>query len=385
MFSFVTNMIILYISIFLFLGYSFLIIYYWLAWRSIPEYALSAENPKTGFSVVIPARNEERNIIGCLESVCNQQYPSELVQIITVDDASSDKTWDLLRGFYPGERETHSIRLAEPDNVEFSAHKKRAIQTGIDVSHNDVIVTTDADCQHPATWLKTIASFYEEKNPAFIAAPVILQSNASLLQIFQALDFLVLQGITGASVHKKIHSMCNGANLVYEKKAFVAVGGFSGIDNIASGDDMLLMNKIRSKYPGRVHYLKSKLAIVSSLPMPTWKEFFNQRIRWTSKARLYEDKRIFWALLLVYFFNFFFLVLMVAGFRWHFLWLSAVALWVAKTIIEIPFVYSVARFFDKTFLLKYFFFLQPLHIAYTIVAGLFGQFGKYEWKGRKVR
>src|SRR4030095_15486302 len=96
---------------------------------------------------------------------------------------------------------------------------------------------------HPATWLKTIASFYEEKDPAFIAAPVVLQNNSSVLQIFQALDFLVLQGITGGSVHKKIHSMCNGANLVYEKKAFVEVGGFSGIDNIASGDDMLLMNK----------------------------------------------------------------------------------------------------------------------------------------------
>jgi len=378
-------MIILYIAIFLFLGYSFLIIYYWIGWRSIPEYVISIEKPTTGVSVIIPARNEENNIIECLESVCGQHYPSELLQIIAIDDCSTDRTWDLLQGFHSAEKTTNSTRLVEVHEGEFSAHKKRAIEAGIAMAHNNVIVTTDADCKHPPTWVKTIVSFYEEKDPVFIAAPVALQNNSSVLQIFQALDFLVLQGITGASVHRKMHSMCNGANLAYVKKVFGEVGGFSGIDHIASGDDMLLMSKIRRKYPDKVHYLKSKQATVSSLPMQTWKDFFNQRIRWSSKARFYDDQKIFWVLLLVYLFNLSFLALIVAGFWMHMLWICAGILWIAKTIIEFPFVYSVARFFDKTSLLKYFFLFQPLHIAYTIVAGLLGQFGKYEWKGRRVK
>jgi cellulose synthase/poly-beta-1,6-N-acetylglucosamine synthase-like glycosyltransferase len=378
-------MIFFYISIFLFLGYGFLIVYYWLSWRSIPEYFSSTEKPSTGFSVIIPARNEEKNIISSLESVCGQHYPTNLLQVIAIDDCSTDKTWDLVRNFRPGEKLINSTRLGEVEDVGFSAHKKRAIETGIAISRNDVIVTTDADCKHPLAWLKTIASFYEEKRSVFIAAPVALQNDSSVLQIFQALDFLVLQGITGASVHKNIHSMCNGANLVYEKKAFNNVGGFSGIDNIASGDDMLLMHKIRNKYPGEIHYLKSKQAIVTSLPMQNWKDFLNQRIRWSSKARFYDDKRIFSALLLVYLFNLSFLVLLAAGFWFHILWFCVGILWIAKTIVEFPFVYSVARFFDKTSLLKYFLFFQPLHITYTIIAGLFGQFGKYEWKGRKVK
>src|SRR5438552_2515384 len=151
---------------------------------------------------------------------------------------------------------------------------------------------------------KKIFSFYEEKDPVFIAAPVILQNNSSVLQMFQALDFLVLQGITAASVYKQFHSMCNGANLAYEKKAFEEVKGFESIDHIASGDDMLLMHKIRKKFPGRLNYLKSKKVIVSTQPMKTWKEFLNQRTRWASKARFYDDKRIFFVLLLVYLFNF---------------------------------------------------------------------------------
>ena len=378
-------MIIVYISIILFIGYSVLIVYYWCAWRSIPEYIAAEPEPTIGLSVVIPARNEEKNIINCLESVCTQQYPYELLQIVAIDDSSTDRTWDLVQHFHCDEKLITSKRLAEVEDAGFSAHKKRAIEAGIAVSYNEVIVTTDADCKHPGTWLKTIASIYEEKRPVFIAAPVALENNSSVLQIFQALDFLVLQGITGASVHKKIHSMCNGANLAYEKRAFNAVGGFSGINSIASGDDILLMHKISRKYPGKVHYLKSKQAIVTSSPMQTWKEFLAQRIRWSSKARFYNDKRIFWVLLLVYLFNLSFLALVIAGFWVPILWLYAGILWIAKTIIEFPFVYSVARFFDKLFLLKYFFFFQPMHIAYTIVAGLLGQFGKYEWKGRTVR
>lgn len=378
-------MVILYIAIFLFLTYSILIVYYWFSWRSVPEYLVPEAKPATKFSVVIPARNEERNIISCLTSVCDQNYPSELFQVIVIDDGSTDGTWELLQHFRHNKKEIDLVHLGEIGEKNFSAHKKRAIQTGISKSVNDVIVTTDADCKHSPEWLRTLASFHEEKRPVFIAAPVALTSNSSLLDIFQALDFLVLQGITGASVHKKIHSMCNGANLAYEKNAFHTVNGFEKIDNIASGDDMLLMHKIWKKYPGKVGYLKSKQAIVYTEPTKTWKQFFNQRIRWASKAKVYDDKRIFWVLLLVYLFNLSFLVLAVAGFWFHFLWLYLIGLLIVKTIIELPFVYSVAKFFNQTSLLKYFFFFQLLHISYTIIAGWLGQLGRYEWKGRKVK
>jgi biofilm PGA synthesis N-glycosyltransferase PgaC len=179
--------------------------------------------------------------------------------------------------------------------------------------------------------------------------------------------------------------MCNGANLAYEKKIFDEVDGFAGIDQIASGDDMLLMHKIRKRYPEKVLYLKSKEAIVTTQPVKTWKEFFSQRIRWASKARQYDDKRIFPVLLLVYLFNLSFLAILVAGF-WHpFYWISAIIFLLIKTLVELPFFWSLSSFFNKRWAIKWFFFFQPLHIFYTIISGLFGQFGKYEWKGRKVR
>jgi poly-beta-1,6-N-acetyl-D-glucosamine synthase len=370
-------MILLYIIIALFILYSWLIIYYWQAWKSIPDYAASTSLPQTKISVIIPARNEEKNIGQLLQALQEQTYPSALFEIIVVDDHSTDSTVAVVQQF-------STVKLIQLKEDSINSYKKKAVETGIAAATGELIVTTDADCLPSQNWLKTIAAFKEEKDSVFIAAPVVIDCKSSVLQVFQTMDFVVLQGITGAAVYKKQLSMCNGANLAYEKNAFDKVNGFDGIDNIASGDDMLLMHKIWRQYPDKVHYLKSKEAIVSTQPVKTWKDFFNQRIRWASKARHYGDKRIVLVLLLVYLFNLSFLALAIAGFFCHHYWLYLAGLWLAKTLIEAPFVYSVSSFFGKQSLMKYFFFFQPLHILYTIISGLFGQFGRYEWKGRRV-
>ncbi len=370
-------MILIYIIIVLFVCYSLLIIYYSLAWKSIPDYVPSVSTPTIKISVIIPARNEEANIEVLLQALQKQTYPSLLFEVIVLDDHSTDNTASIVEQF-------SSVRLIQLKQEGINSYKKKAIETGIAAATGDLLVTTDADCLPSEEWLSIIAAFKEEKNAGFIAAPVAINCTPSLVQVFQSMDFMVLQGISGAAVYKKKMSMCNGANLAYEKKVFHSVNGFAGIDHIASGDDMLLMHKIWKQYPDAVHYLKSKEAIVYTEPVKTWKAFFNQRIRWASKAVSYDDKRIFFVLLLVYLFNLSFLALAIAGFFCSYYWLYLAGLWIAKTIIEFPFFIALSRFFDKHWAIRRFFFFQPLHILYIIISGLLGQFGKYEWKGRKV-
>lgn len=370
-------MVLLLIFIFLFVCYSILILYYWQSWTSIPDFTLSKQTPSTFISLIVPARNEEENIGKLLKALQEQTYQNELFEIIIVDDHSTDKTADIVAQF-------GKAKLLHLETDISNSYKKKAIETGIAAATGDLIITTDADCIPPPEWLQNIVSFKEKTNAGFIVAPVVFNCNSSLVQVFQAMDFMVLQGITAASVYKKMHSMCNGANLAYEKKLFYDVDGFAGIDHIASGDDMLLMHKIAKNYPDKIHYLKSADAIVSTQPMQTWKQFFNQRIRWASKATHYDDKRIFFVLLLVYLLNLSFLVMIVAGFWDSQFWFLFLIGWILKTIIELPFFYSLSQFFNKQWATKLFFFFQPLHIFYTIISGILGQFGKYEWKGRKV-
>ncbi len=367
--------------------YAVLIAYYHSAWNKLPEFVLPERPAAVFISVIIAARNEEKNIPQLLQSLQDQRYPKSLYEVIIIDDHSTDNTWALLQEHRFDELQLKALQLQDylEDRSPVASYKKKAIETGIRTATGQLIVTTDADCRFDARWLQTMASFYEMNAAKFIAAPVTFYHKHSLLSVFQSLDFLTLQGITAASVYKRFHSMCNGANLAYERAAFYEVGGFNNIDAIASGDDMLLMHKIFKQYPQQVYYLKNRYAIVTTEPAANWKQFFHQRIRWASKADRYDDKRIFWVLLLVYLLNVCFLAGAIAAF-WKSTWAFLVLLFLlAKVLIEFPFVNSVAIFFGQQKLMKYFPFLQPLHIGYTIIAGWLGKFGHYDWKGRRIK
>ncbi len=350
----------------------------------MPLFTKGATAPTVKVTVIVPARNEEINIKACLQAILDQTYPRQLLDIIVVDDHSEDRTAAITREF-----EGDGIRLmALKDHVspgeKINSYKKKAIEVAISKAEGDLIITTDADCTAGTEWISTIVDFYNTRRDAFIAAPVRIAGSMSPLAAFQSLDFAILQGITAASVSGGLHNMCNGANLAYEKAAFREVNGFEGVDHIASGDDMLLMEKIAAKFPGKVGYLNAAAAIVTSLPAQTIGAFFQQRIRWASKAATYKSLRIKLVLLLVFLVNLSFAALMVAGF-FSLLWFRL--FWVVafyKILIEWRFVKQVLQFYSLGPLLFMFVLLQPLHALYTVIAGFAGLFTRYEWKGRKV-
>jgi cellulose synthase/poly-beta-1,6-N-acetylglucosamine synthase-like glycosyltransferase len=260
-----------------------------------------------------------------------------------------------------------------------------AIQLAIDQSIGDWIVTTDADCALPPFWLNYYDDFIHDTGKKFIAAPVCFFDSGTFLSKFQCLDFLSLQGVTAASVGAGFLSMCNGANLCYQRLAFYEVGGFAGIDNLASGDDMLLMQKIQKQDPGAVGYLFSPHSVARTWPMGSWKSFINQRVRWASKAGSYQDVKIKLVLLLVYLWNLGLLILLISGIFMPVLldwWLGFLLL---KFGIEWLFMRRVSRFFGQGTLLRSFFWMQPFHMLYTVIAGWLGLFGSYQWKGRQVK
>lgn len=370
-------MVWLIITAFLLIGYAILIWYYYGHFKKLPRFSAPDYAPTTFVSVIVAARNEEKTLPHLLNAFVAQTYPPHLFEIIIVNDYSTDNTAAVVQTF----SKPH-IRLIQPSVAAAQSSKKRAIEAGVHAAKGPLLLITDADCIPGKDWIKTIAAFHEQKNAVFIAAPVAYTHNASLLQRFQALDFLTLQGITAASVGAQFHAMCNGANLAYTKSVFEAVNGFKGIDHIASGDDMLLMYKIWKREKNRVQYLKSTEAIVTTAPVQNWSAFLAQRKRWASKTTHYNDKRVFFVLLFVYVLNCWFLTLLLATFWNAHAWKIALGFLILKTSAEWPFVARVAKFYNQHRLMRYFFFLQPLHIFYTVLVGLLSQAGTYEWKGR---
>jgi cellulose synthase/poly-beta-1,6-N-acetylglucosamine synthase-like glycosyltransferase len=386
-------MIFTLITILLLLAYSLLLWYYRKSWKALPEFKateVKTESPLPFVSIIIAARNEEINIGACIQSLIAQSYPTDKFEIIITDDHSTDNTVSVVQSFK--EQNIRLLHLSQFTSGEvLNSYKKKSIETAIQFAEGELIMTTDADCVVPRKWIETFVSLYLEKNPVFIAAPVVIKAKddvkfaARFFENFQALDFMTLQGITGASVQKGFHNMCNGANLAYQKRAFYAVNGFEGIDEIASGDDMLLMHKIEKAFPYKIAFLRSRDVIVETQAAASIKDFMNQRIRWASKADHYTDKKITAVLLFVYFINAWILILAIASFFFaKALWLFLISI-IWKTIMELIFLFPVAKFFRKEKLLWWFLPAQPFHIIYTVIAGWLGKFGTYQWKGRNVK
>ena len=342
-------------------------------------------HPLTRFSIIIPARDEEDSIAACLQSIVNTTYPAQLYEIIVVDDFSSDATPAIVEKFQKEFPNIQLISLKNSITENINSYKKRAIEVAIGKSKFEWIITTDADCQVQVEWLSLYDAYIQTQQPVFVAAPVRFNNTGSFSSIFQCLDFVSLQGITAASVSAGFHSMCNGANLAYNKKTFYDVDGFKNADHIASGDDMLLMHKIKTKYPSSIGYLFNSDAIVTTEPMPDWKSFFNQRIRWASKATSYKDANVFIVLLLVYMTNLCLFVLFVLSFFYPKLFPFLLMFVLTKSLFELPFMYKVAGFFSMQRLMPWFVLMQPFHITYTVISGWLGKFGTYRWKGRKVK
>lgn len=367
--------------------YLLLLLAYTLGWHK-PAENISGGGALPSLSVLIPARNEADNIVPCLRSILNCHYPPHLLEIIVIDDYSEDETAALASALLQGGK-GKVLRLETYLSPEqrLNAYKKKALEIAVAEARGTWIITTDADCTVPPGWLNEMSKAMLRPGARFIAAPVSFSAprRKDVLYYFQSLDFMTMQGITAASARLRTGNMCNGANLAFQREAFYQVGGYTGIDHIASGDDMLLMHKIEQQYPDSICYLKSAKAIVTTPAQDSWPSFLNQRIRWSSKAGLYDDKKLTLILSLVYFFNLSFIVLAVAGCFDTRYWLWMLAMLAAKVAAELLFLFPVATFYHKTKELICFPLLQPLHILYIVVAGFLGKFGSYQWKGRKVK
>ncbi len=377
--------IFIFITILLLIPYCVLILFYKKWFLQLQPFKPSQNLfPSLHFSIIIPARNEEENIGKCLQSIILQNYPKNLFEIIVVDDHSTDNTAQIVADFALQHNNIVLIKLADKlQGKILNAYKKKAIDIAISQALGSWIITTDADCLAQQNWLKLYDDYISKTNSVFVAAPVMFTKGNTIISQFQYIDFMALQAATAATVSVGFHSMCNGANLAYNKQVFIDVKGFKGIDNIASGDDMLLMNKIKDAYPKQIGYLFNKDAIITTTPMPNWSSFLNQRIRWASKADKYQDKSLLPVLLAIYLFNLSLFLMFFVGLFFSKLLIAFAFLLVIKTLVEWFYIKIAAAFFGEINLIQ-FATLQPLHITYMVVAGWLGKFGNYKWKGRNV-
>ncbi|WP_082491632.1 glycosyltransferase [Pedobacter sp. Leaf194] len=361
--------------------YGFLVFTFIKGWSKLPYFIFNNKAPKTKVSIIVAARDEELNIAKTIDDLIAQKYPRALTEIIIIDDHSTDRTAEIVLSY-----QATNVRLIKlNEDRALNSYKKKAIQTAIGTCTGDLIITTDADCRMGENWLTTVVALYEEKDFKMISSPVAYFQERTLFERLQSLEFLYLIGLGASTIGNKSPSTCNGANLAYEKNIFYEVGGFQGIDDLASGDDELLLHKIAAKYPDKIGFLKNRDAIVYTHAKENLSSFIQQRKRWASKSTRYKNKAIIVLGVFVWVFNISILANFVTGLFFEgYLAITFYQLLV-KMILESLFLWNVTGFAKRRSLLVLIPVLNVLHILYIIYIGIAGNSGKYNWKGRMVR
>ena len=369
------------ISVLLTFLYAFVVLFFRTGWLKIRPFKASDKIPNTKVSILIAARNEEDKIAFTLDDLIAQNYPKHLLEIIIIDDHSTDQTSEIIFKY------AHlGVKLIKLDEKEpLNSYKKKAISEAIKIASGTLMITTDADCRMEKNWISTLVNFYERYDFNLISAPVIYFEEQSLFERLQTLEFLYLIGLGAAGIGNKMPSTCNGANLAYKKEVFLALDGFKGIDDLASGDDELFLHKVAKAYPNSIGFCKSDDAIVYTHAKPNLAEFILQRKRWASKSVKYKDKKVMFLAVSLWFFNVSLLLNLILGLFYPLLFTLLIIQLIIKISVEYLYLQELTAFVNRKKLIYYTSFLSILHVVYFIYIGLAANSGKYVWKGRLVK
>jgi len=385
-----SNLFLVFLSISFFFILSYFIMLALFAWGWIKQTPDTTTKSMicTKVSVVVPMRNEERNIINCLSAIINQSVSSDLYEIIVVDDNSEDNSVLLVNQFIK-EHNTISIKLIVLNS--FLTGKKQAIKQAIEKSTGELIVTTDADCIMEKDWLFSIIHFYEKTNAQMIVGPVCFYNEKTVFEKMQTLEFNALIISTAGALYYNKPIMCNGANLAYTKSIFNQLNGFDSIDEISTGDDVLLMYKLAKEDPEKVKFLKEEKAIVYTKAKLTIAEFVNQRIRWASKPMRFLNFETKAVSITVFMANSSFLYLFISsiyllikGIHSDFLAIYLILLLI-KCFIDFLLLFLATSFFKRKAYLIYFLPQQIAYSMYVFLIALLSLRRKYSWKGRFLK
>ena len=170
-------------------------------------------------SVIVPAYNEEANIVACLESLCRQTVPRTEYEIIVVDGGSHDATRELAAPF------------ADQVFVQTSPRVGGARNDGALKARGGIIATTDADCIIPPDWVERIARDFAGRRVVQIYGPVDpiepgLKNRISLsmANVFSRIGY-----------HTRTLYYTLGCNTAFDREAFIRAGMYHCVD---AGDDL---------------------------------------------------------------------------------------------------------------------------------------------------
>ncbi len=231
-------------------------------------------------SILIPARNEEENILKCLESILVLDYPKDKLHILIGDDQSSDNTANLVEAFI--EKHPHFQLISIQQTLGSAKAKGNVLANLMRLVQTEIVFVTDADIVVNPKWVKRILPKITEDNCAIVSGTTIVKG-AKLFHKWQGLEWYLGTGYIAGFDQLGVPTTAVGNNMAFTKTAYYATGGYENMP-FSVTEDFQMYAAIREK--GYRSYNESHADSVNiSAAQHYIKAFLHQRKRWLMGAR----------------------------------------------------------------------------------------------------
>ncbi len=340
----------------------------------------SSENRLPAVSLLIPCHNEEQLLPQLMQCLDNLIYPANHLEIIFINDRSTDGTESIIQRYVEkNPHKRHYLKIkSTPQGI---SPKKWALTQGIKQASGEIIITTDADTLPQANWINTMISFYQP-DTGMVLGYAPYRTDGKFNTLFHhclALEYYGLAVIAAASAGMGNPSTCNGANLSYRRELFEQIDGFGDTIKWISGDDDLLMHRVKQLSPEKITYALDPQAAVFTDPPYTLHHFIRQRIRFSSKHLAYP------AQLLVFLFGvyLYFLTLLIQLIGSFFIPAMIIPFLIQlgiKAAGELYLLNKPLKWMESRPLLRYYPLTVIPHLFYVVLFPVLGQLMKPRWK-----
>lgn len=258
--------IIEYIMMFLVLFFSTTMLLIYLKNREKVRETAKRTNYEPTVSFIIPAYNEEETIVGTIKSVLESDYPKNKLEIIVVNDGSSDRTADVVKTI-----KDKRVKLINKKN----SGKADSLNRGIKEAKGEIIVTLDADSYIEKDSLRKIVSYFKDDVAAVTSAVKVRErEDMTFLEKLQRLEYLF------TIFNRRLFAMINGVYVTpgpfsaFRREIFDIVGGFDP-NNIMEDQEIALRIQAAN------YKIESCMDAVVYTDVPKdFSSFMKQRERW---------------------------------------------------------------------------------------------------------
>ncbi|MCK5059822.1 MAG: glycosyltransferase family 2 protein [Candidatus Pacebacteria bacterium] len=251
----------LYFEIFLFITY--------LEKREVMKKEESKKNTKTlpSVSIIVPCYNEEKTIGKTLLSLLNLNYPKDKLQIIVINDGSTDSTAKVLKRF----GRHRNVDIFHKEN----GGKYTALNFGLTQARGKLVGCLDADSFVEKDSLKKIAVYFEDKSVMSVVPSIIVHSPSNIIQFVQHAEYQ--WGIFLRKVLSYVGSLyvAPGPFSIFRRSVFEKIGNYT--DGHCTEDLEIALRMQKHHY----RILNAHNAFVHTVAPPTLKKLYRQRLRWT--------------------------------------------------------------------------------------------------------